>query len=206
MNHYEAILFDFDGVLVDSEPVHYDCWREVLRPYGFDLTWDGYTRNCVGVSDRKMLEQLAADAAPRVRLEELLEQYPRKKEMFRSKMETAEVFHAETLELVRSLDGYRLAVVSSSGRPEVEPSLVRFGIRQYFGALVCGWEAARLKPAPDPYLKAAELLGVTRALVVEDSDAGVESGRAAGFEVLRLNHASELPSKLRAALLGNSRH
>jgi HAD superfamily hydrolase (TIGR01509 family) len=90
--------------------------------------------------------------------------------------------------------------VSSSNRTEVEPTLIRFGIRDYFGALVCGWEAPKLKPAPDPYLKAAELLGVTRALVVEDSAAGEQSGRAAGFDVVRVANSSEVAAQVRAAL------
>ena len=51
-NKYQAILFDFDGVLADSEPLHYECWREVLKPYGIDLLWSVYSDKCIGVSDR----------------------------------------------------------------------------------------------------------------------------------------------------------
>jgi len=200
---YDGILFDFDGVLADSEPVHYACWCDVLKPYGFDLDWTTYERNCIGVSDRKMLEQFAADVGPPITLDALLGEYPRKKEMFRGRMETAEVFSAETLQLVRKLStGLKLAVVSSSARTEVEPSLVRAGIFDCFAATVCGWEAARLKPAPDPYLKAAELLGISRPLVVEDSAAGEESGRAAGFDVLRVAKISEVAGRVMAALAG----
>ncbi len=199
-NGYQAVLFDFDGVLVNSEPVHYECWCEVLKPYGFDLDWETYARNCIGISDRKMLEKFAADVGPPVELEMLLAEYPRKKEMFRARMETAAVFNADTIEMLSSLDGYKLAVVSSSARSEVEPTLVRFGVRDRFDAIVCGWEAAKLKPAPDPYLKAAEMLGVTRALVVEDSDAGETSGRAAGFDVLRITDPDDVAARVRAAL------
>ena len=201
--HYEAILFDFDGVIVDSEPVHYACWSEILRPYGFDLDWETYVRNCVGVSDRKMLENFAAEVGPPVELDMLVAEYPRKKQMFRQRMETADVLHPDTDAFLRGLDGYKLAVVSSSARPEVEPTLVRFGLRERFDVLVCGWEAAKLKPAPDPYLKAAELLGVTRALVVEDSAAGEASGRAAGFDVVRISAAADMADRVRAALNGN---
>jgi beta-phosphoglucomutase len=202
-NNYQAILFDFDGVLVDSEPVHYECWCEVLKPYGFDLDWDTYARNCIGVSDRKMLEQFAADVGPPLEFEKLLAEYPRKKEMYRRKVETVDVFQPSTLRLIESLGDYRLAVVSSSARVEVEPLLVRFGIRDRFDALVCGWEAGLLKPAPEPYLKAAELLGVTRALVVEDSAAGEASGRAAGFDVLRVTHPNEVAERVSAVLAGD---
>ena len=48
---FDAILFDFDGVLADSEPIHYEVWCEILAPYGFKMNWDHYVRHCVGISD-----------------------------------------------------------------------------------------------------------------------------------------------------------
>jgi HAD superfamily hydrolase (TIGR01509 family) len=69
----------------------------------------------------------------------------------------------------------------------VEPPLVRSGIRQYFQLLVTGEDVQNFKPSPEPYLLAAERLGARRPLVIEDSDAGVASGQAAGFEVLRVS-------------------
>ena len=120
---YQAILFDFDGVIVDSEPVHYACWCDVLKPYGFELDWDTYARNCIGVSDRKMLERFAADVGPPVTVEALIGEYPRKKEMFRQRIATADVCLPETIELLRSLAGaYKLAVVSSSARSQAPRS------------------------------------------------------------------------------------
>lgn len=201
-NHYQAILFDFDGVLVDSEPIHYECWMEVLKPHGFHLDWDSYARDWIGVSDRSMIQRFCEAATPPLDFEKVWGEYPRKTEIFRERMAERQVFHPETIRLLQALDEYKLGVVSSSARTEVEPPLVRAGIRDRFGALVCGRElVTNLKPAPDPYRKAAELLGVTRALVIEDSDAGEESGRAAGFDVLRLAHPSRLADEL-SALLG----
>jgi HAD superfamily hydrolase (TIGR01509 family) len=108
--------------------------------------------------------------------------------------------------LVRELaPAYKMAVVSSSARVEVEPVLVRGGIRDCFAALVCGSEVRNLKPAPDPYQRAGGLLRVSKALVVEDSDAGEQSGRAAGFDVLRIKDAATLAAALRARLNGSSR-
>lgn len=205
MNNYEAILFDFDGVLVDSEPVHFECWREILREYGFELEWPVYQANFIGVADRHMLLKVVEVVGPPLEFDELAAQYPRKKAMFRERVATADVMNEETRRMVASLEGYRLAVVSSSARTEVEPTLIRYGIRPFFEVLVCGWEAERLKPAPDPYLKAAALLAVRKALVVEDSDAGEQSGRAAGFDVLRVQSAAEVPRKLESYLAGNGR-
>lgn len=207
INHYQAILFDFDGVLVDSEPVHYQCWCETLAKYGFDLDWDTYEKNCIGVSDRAMLEGFCKAVGPPLVLDELIAEYPNKKALFRERIATAEgVFHPETLDLLQSLKGYKMAVVSSSNRTEVEPTLIRYGIRDVFEVLVCGHESPKLKPAPDPYLLAAQKLGITKALVVEDSAAGEKSGLAAGFDVLRVANTTDVPARLRAHMkLKNSR-
>ena len=201
MIRYDAVLFDFDGVLADSEPVHFGCWTEILAGFGIALDWETYARECIGVADREMLERLRRRANPPLDLEALLAEYPRKKGMFRDRMVVSPPFHAATLEMVRDVSRLLpLAVVSSSGREEVEPSLAAAGIHGCFQALVFGLEAGKLKPAPDPYLRAAELLGVKRPLVVEDSDAGETSGRAAGFEVLRVRSAAEVATRVREAL------
>lgn len=197
---YDGILFDFDGVLADTEPVHFECWREILTPFGIELDWDVYAAHCIGVSDRLMLERFSSNLQPPVPVETLWNEYPRKKELFRLRAEAMDFVQPETRQLLHSLAAFPMAVVTSSGRPEVEPALVRAGIHGCFGALVCGLEVPNLKPAPDPYRKAAELLGVKRPLVVEDSEAGEQSGRAAGFTVLRVSSASDVPRLVRKAL------
>jgi beta-phosphoglucomutase-like phosphatase (HAD superfamily) len=88
--------------------------------------------------------------------------------------------------------------VTSSGQTEVEPILINAGLRDYFQAAVYGGDVKRHKPAPDPYLLAMEKLGVRTALVVEDSDAGEASARAAGLDVLRVRTPAEMPALLRA--------
>ncbi|MBZ5604712.1 MAG: HAD family phosphatase [Acidobacteriia bacterium] len=199
---WDALLFDFDGVLADTEPVHYACWREILQPYGIQLDWGFYQKQCIGVSDRLMIHTLAAERVPPIPFEEIWPEYERKQILFRERLEASPPFHVETVELIRNLSAqYKLAVVSSSGRTEVEPPLERAGFRSCFETLVCGREVANLKPAPDPYLKAAELLGARRPLVIEDSEAGVTAGRAAGFEVLRVSDAKSVPTQVRAHLL-----
>jgi len=198
---WDALLFDFDGVLADTEPIHFSCWSELLAPFGIYFDWEFYQRNCVGISDRRMVERLAAERNPPVAWEEIYPHYQRKQAIFRDRLLAQPPFLAETLRLVRELAAeYKMAVVSSSGRTEVEPPIARAGIRDCFQVLICGKEVANLKPAPDPYLKAAELLGARRPLVIEDSDAGVASGKAAGFEVLRVSRPDRVSEELRALL------
>ena len=197
---YDAILFDFDGVLVDSEPVHYQCWNEILAEFGLHLSWDAWCANCVGVADRFMLQRMSRQLDPPIDVEVLYSTYPRKKARFRQLMEERMPFFDGALELFQSLDRYQLAVVTSSNRAEVEPILERAGLHVYIKAAVYGGDVTKLKPAPEPYLKAAGLLGATRPLVIEDSDAGEASGLAAGFDVLRVRESFEVPEALRRRL------
>lgn len=200
---FDAILFDFDGVLADTEPVHWACWAEVLEPLGVILTWEYYRDNCIGIDDRDMLRRMAACSDPPADWEAMWARYPKKKELFRARMLTAPPFLPALDSLLERLHlQHKLAVVSSSSRTEIDPLLTAGGLRGHFDALVCSEDLPRekLKPAPDPYLLAAGRTGARCPLVVEDSAAGLASGRAAGFAVLEVKHAAELPALLDAAL------
>jgi beta-phosphoglucomutase len=203
MPSFDAILFDFDGVLADTEPLHWACWAEVLKPLGLTLTWEYYRGHGVGIDDRGMLRTLAARADPPRNWEDLWAAYPRKKELFRARTLAAPPFHPALDGLLARLHlKYKLAVVSSSSRTEIEALLVAGGLRGHFDALVCAEDVPRLrlKPAPEPYLLAAERTGARHPLVVEDSPVGLASGRAAGFEVLPVAHAEGLPELLEQRL------
>lgn len=199
--NFDSILFDFDGVLADTEPLHYQCWQEVLSGFGVELPWDYYARNCIGTSEHDTLQAFTTLADPPIVFDALWAQYPRKKELFRGLITEGVPMEQGVRELLADLHGiYRMAVVSSSNRREVEPALDVTGVRGYFDVLVCGSEVARLKPAPDPYLRAAELLESKRPLVVEDSAAGVASAVAAGFEFVRIPSIGEMVATVRARL------
>lgn len=196
MPAYDSIFFDFDGVLIDSEPVHWACWREVLLPLGVSLEWEFYRDQCIGVDDREMLRMMAGERDWR----ELWEQYPKKKELFRDRMIGAPPFPATLAPTLEGLKGrYRMAVVSASSRQEIEPLMERAGLRGYFDTVVGGGDVTKQKPDPEPYLLAQSRLGVSRPVVLEDSAAGLAAGRAAGFAVLQVRHPDDVPEVLRAA-------
>lgn len=200
---FDAILFDFDGVLADSEPVHFACWTEILTPLGIPLSWEDYLANCIGVTDRAMLEVLAHRVSPPADMDVLWKEYPRKKAMFRERAKANPPVLPETIALLKELAGspaLPMAVVSSSGRAEVEPVLEKLGLLGHFATTVFGEDVQRRKPAPDPYLLAAARLNCHRPLVVEDSIPGMEAGLAAGFPVLRITEPGEVPALVRQAL------
>ena len=201
MTAFDAILFDFDGVLIDSEPLHYACWAEVLKPLGVTLDWEFYRDHCIGIDDREMLRMMATRSNPQRDWEELWAQYPAKKELFRGRTLAAPPFDPTLDSFLAGFHGqYKMAVVTSSARAEIEPLLKAGGLRGYFEVMVCDREAGAHKPAPEPYLMAARLLGANNPLVVEDSPAGIASGRAAGFEVLAVQSPAEVPDLVRRRL------
>ncbi len=197
-SRYDAVLFDFDGVLADTEPLHWAAWAEFLRPLGVELDWATYQRTALGLTN--MAAVFAALPGCKLTDDEIRSRYPEKRELFLSMAASKPPVSASTIELVRSLRELGLAVVTSSNRLEVEPILQQAGILSCFRTLVCGREAGATKPAPEPYLLAARNLGARCPLVVEDSDAGVESGRAAGFDVLRVPEAARTAELVRAFL------
>jgi beta-phosphoglucomutase len=196
----DAVLFDFDGVLADSEPVHFRCWRDLVAPFGIAIDWQTYSDTCVGIATRVMLRNFCDRAGNGTTVEQLLELIPRKRQMFRDLMSRELPFAPDCRAMLASLADLRLGVVTSSNRLEVEPLLVAAGMRDSFDVLVCGSDVGHHKPSPEPYLKAVELLGARAALAVEDSNAGVESARAAGLEVIRVGNVAEVWPALRKRL------
>ncbi len=201
---YDAVLFDFDGVLVDSEPVHFLCWQQTLKPFGLHLDWDYYQSNCIGITDRAMLESLCVLSEPKLDMDLLWPEYPKKKARFREYMLAHLPIAQEVKALLEELAPLPMAIVTSSGRAEVEPILVAADIRKYFDATVYRESVTRYKPDPEPYALAGRLLGARNALVVEDSLPGAQSGCAAGWDVLKVKNAAEMPALLRARLATSS--
>src|SRR5947209_19619557 len=110
MPEFEAILFDFDGVLLDTEPVHWACWAEVLRGVGLTLTWEYYRDYCIGIDDRDMLRVMAQQADPPRNWDDLWALYPAKKRLFQERMTDPPfegAFQSTLPDLARD---YRLAV------------------------------------------------------------------------------------------------
>lgn len=202
MTAFDAVLFDFDGVLLDTEPVHCACWGEVLAPLGVPLSWEFYSARCIGIDDRQMLRMMASQGNPPRDWRDLWAQYPAKKALFRSRMQGNPPFDPALAGALAALrPKHKLAVVSSSSVSEIEPLLVSGGIREHFETVIGGESVRKMKPHPEPYLLAAERLGAKSPLVLEDSEAGLASGRAAGFQVRAIKHPSEVPQLLRELLL-----
>ena len=190
---YEAVFFDFDGVLADTEPLHWEAWRDAVKPLGIDLTWDLYRSELVGVSDRDLVRLLARKADPPLAPDLIWQRFPDKQRLFLAKALASPPIPAALRELVNGLQNIRLAIVTSTSIREIAPVLEAAGLLHCFQTIVASEDVTRHKPDPEPYLEAAKRLAVRRALVVEDSDAGETAARQAGFDVVRVGSPAEVP-------------
>ncbi len=181
---FSAVLFDFDGVVVDTEWAIYQAWKRTFGAHGQPLPLEIYTR-CIGTD--------FATWSPKTHLEELTglafdwhDLDARRQEEIMAELAHEGPMHG-VVDLLEKLKSRQIpcAVVSSSSHQWVDGWLERLGLAGYFQTTVCRGDAARIKPAPDLYLEAAKQLSLeaSQCLVIEDSLNGVISAKAAGMSV-----------------------
>jgi HAD superfamily hydrolase (TIGR01509 family) len=195
-----ALVFDFDGVLADTEPLIWQAWAGLLAPHNIAFTWDDYCRLGRGATDVHMLARLPAVRSNPDLLPCLEAAIDTRRQIVRDACLDRSPIPATTASMLSQLHDFSLGLVTSSSRDEVEPLLRNAGILSCFHAMVCADDCARHKPDPEPYLLIRERLGVVTALAFEDSDAGLASAAAAGFTAIRVPNPRHLPGIVAAAL------
>lgn len=196
----EALIFDFDGVLADTEPLYWRSWAELLGTYGIPLSWDSYERYGRGATDRQMLMSLPEMAQHRHLVPELQQQtQSRRQRVGQWCAEQSPICSATVIRLL-DLKEYRLGLVTSSSRDEVTPILRAAGIFDQFHALVFGDDVVLHKPDPAPYLLIRERLGIETGLAFEDSDPGIASATGAGLTAVRVTNPRDLAAIVDATL------
>lgn len=179
-----AVVFDFDGVLADSEPLHFRAYEEVFSAVGVELTREDYYADYLGYDDRGVFHRLA-ERTGRPPDPDWIEAMIRDKaRVFEARMARHDVLYAGAQECVERLtEDFPLAIASGALRHEIEAILNRAGLRRHFRFIVAAGDTPRSKPWPDPYLRAAELHGAEpRACVaIEDSRWGIQSAKSAGL-------------------------
>ncbi len=181
----QAVLFDLDGVLVDSEPLHARAWASSLSELGIPCPDNGFD-DWIGSTDRALAENIDAMHEDSPGVEQLL---VLKHRNYARLTETELGPFPGVRDGISKLDGLPLAVVTGSLRRDAMCALNCAGLTFTFDAVVTYEDVERHKPDPEPYLLAARLLHVEpeSCVVVEDSKTGVASGLSAGCTVLALN-------------------
>jgi len=191
-----AAIFDFDGVLVNSEPLHFRALREALLPEGISIDEETYANEYLAYDDRGAIRLALGNHGKSVDRAKIEEVAARKAELFDGWLPGIPFF-AGARELVRELAGAMpLAIASGALTQEIETMLKGGGVHDVFGAIVGADQVRNGKPHPEPYLTAmgriaARAPGLTPAecLVFEDSPPGIASARAAGMKVVAVTNS-----------------
>jgi HAD superfamily hydrolase (TIGR01509 family) len=188
MRQLQAVIFDMDGVIVDSESHHERAFLEVMREIGYGDTLDLRFADYIGRSDHDLWVDFLAKHQPPHTIPELLDLKGRRMiEILRREQPLFDLVP----ELVEKLAArYVLALASGSDRAVVEEVLKLKDLGRFFSAVVSSSDIQHGKPAPDIFLRTAELLKVLpqNCCVIEDSKPGIAAGLAAGMEVIAITN------------------
>ncbi|MCI8337222.1 MAG: GNAT family N-acetyltransferase [Lachnospiraceae bacterium] len=178
----KAIIFDMDGVIIDSEPQHAQAAMQVFKRHGADADYD-YCASFIGSSTRAMTEDAIEKFGIPTPPDELLQEMNAEKKKILK--EEGYTVLPGIRELIRNLyhNGFRLAIASSSSPSEIENTVKTLNIKKYFTKLISSSHVEHPKPAPDSFLLALKELGVSakETMVVEDSCFGAQAAKAAGI-------------------------
>ncbi len=191
-----AIVFDFDGVIANSEPLHFRAYREVLAEHGVGLTEADYFARYLGFDDQGAFEAVAAHSGvmwSAGQIAEMIQHKARRLETL--ERDGAILFPGAAAAIQTAADAMPIAIASGALGSEIRRVLDRANLTHRFSAIVSAEDTAASKPAPDPYLRAVALLSAGHGpleardcVAVEDSHWGLESARAAGLRTVAVAH------------------
>jgi len=204
----DAVIFDFDGVVVDSEPVHFARFRDVLASIGLELTETDYYDKYLGYDDHDCLLIAAADLGMALSERQIADLTAAKTKLVQQTFAESIKALPGAVALIRDIHtaSVPLGICSGALRDEIILASQTVGVLECFQVIVDAKDVARGKPDPEGYLAARAKLAQTlgkdlrqqRCVVIEDSPAGIEAGKAAGMKVLAVA-TSYSPAALTAA-------
>ena len=184
---YAALLFDLDGTLVDTMPLHYRAYAEVFAQRGLQLSEADFMARIGEPAVRAIPRFLEIAGITAATAEDVQVIHSQKKRIFRRSLAFIRPVPLPAVALLDAARGRKkLGLVSSGNREGVMAVVSAMGWETVFDIIISGDEVSRGKPEPEPYLVAAKSLGVSprECLVLEDTEAGLASGAAAGMSVL----------------------
>jgi beta-phosphoglucomutase len=187
-----AVIFDFDGVIVHSEPTHLLAVREVLGPLGLSLSEQVYYAHYVHLPDRELLRRAARDQGIELSDAQLQDVLAQKHAAFARLNERGGVgVYPGVLELIRACqEQVPVALCTAAERATVRSVLSSIGASELFEIVTTANDVARSKPDPLPYARTCELLGLApgSCVAIEDTAGGASSAKGAGCVVVAVGH------------------
>jgi beta-phosphoglucomutase len=192
-----TILFDLDGTLAETEPLHFDAFRETLRPEGVELAREEYFSRLIGFNDHDCFETVLTENGKDASAAHLDTLIARKALSYQDIIRNRDVMYPGAADFVRQCAArFPLMVVTGTLRAEAEMILRRAGLRDLFVDIVAAEDVERGKPEPDGFTMALGRLGFilrqrdaimpAEALAIEDTPLGIEAAKRAGMRVLAL--------------------
>jgi beta-phosphoglucomutase len=199
-NQLQAVIWDLDGVIIDSAEEHRKSWHRMAQSAGLSLTDEQFYAT-FGMRNDVIIPKLWGPMPPE-RMQELAN---RKEEYYREFVRNAATPLPGAIELLSALRnaGYCQALASSTPIKNIELVNEVLGLKRYLSTLVSGESVAHGKPAPDVFLKAAAELRIepARCLVIEDAVAGVDAAHAGGMRCIAVAGERDLPGLRKADLM-----
>jgi beta-phosphoglucomutase len=203
-----AIIFDFDGVIVDSEPTHEAALRAAVREVGMELSPQEFSERFLGFGDREIIENLWKDQGRHPTEAEFAHLAGRKWFYIEQSIRAGTIpAYDATIGLLRQASaGYPMAICSGALRHEIEAILTQLGVRELVKTITTADDTPRSKPDPAPYLLTAKRLGLkpSECVTIEDTDKGIASAKAAGVRVVGVCHSMPAAKLRQADLVVNS--
>jgi beta-phosphoglucomutase len=196
----EAVIFDFDGILVDTEPMHYEAFRKVLEPRGMGFTWKKYVEIYMGYDDRDAFREAFRAKGTGIDAGDLAELVAAKSRAFQDGLRDGVSAYPGAVQMIESLHagGLPLALCSGALRSDIDPILARLGVVRCFPVIVAADDVRKSKPDPESYALAfrrlseaysSRLTDPGRSIAVEDTPAGIRSAKGAGLRVLAVTNS-----------------
>ncbi|HTY54816.1 MAG TPA: HAD family phosphatase [Candidatus Binataceae bacterium] len=208
-----AIIFDLDGTLADSEPLHFAAFAELLRKEGIELTEQEYYERLIGYTDHDCFAAVMKEHGRPNDDAAVAPLAARKAALYQEMIATRDLLYPGAADFVRRCAArFPIALATGTLRDEAEMILRRAGLRDLFAGVVAAEDVENGKPAPDSFLSACALLASQmqpalqpgECLVLEDTAAGIEAARRAGMKVLAIAHSTSLADLSVADLVRNS--
>ncbi|MGC9194137.1 MAG: HAD family hydrolase [Syntrophobacteraceae bacterium] len=194
----QAVIFDCDGVLVDTEPLHYAAFQEVLVPLGLGHDYARYLKHFVGFDDRDAFVHAFSETGRQLSADSLVRLIQAKSAALARLIGQGTPSFPGVVELVKELKdrGIPLAVASGALRHEVEAFLSSLGLQGIFRVIAGADDVEKSKPAPQTYLLALERLrdfygpiDARNCIAIEDTPAGIQSAKTAGMRVVGITNS-----------------
>ncbi len=186
----KAVIWDMDGVIVDTAQYHHKGWQIVFRKRGANYTEEDYWRNTGKRSDG-IIRSVLGEKIPQNEITEIIRE---KDESFRQLMGQNIRLFPGVLKLITSLKahGFKIAIASSAPMENIQLITQSLKIHNRFDAIVSGWEVTKGKPDPQIFLLTAEKLGVEaeNCIVIEDAIAGVTASKRAGIHCIAVTNTT----------------